>query len=168
MNLRTFALLRPGLNFHWIIDGTLGGSRGPSSRADLLKLKKKGIGALVRLVEPHESRLTGNKIRETGLEDYNEPVKDHTAPTPQQIDSIIQYIDEHLVAGVPVNVSCNAGIGRSGTVLACYLVHQGLTTKDALKTVNEKRGIAPDTTLHRNREQINAIETYRRRELPHD
>lgn len=143
------------MNFTWVIEGRLGGSRGPRSKSDLISLKRQGIGALVRLVEPHESQVTSNEIRQVGLEDYNEPVPDFEAPTSAQIDRIIDYIDACLEADVPVGVSCNAGIGRSGVVLACYLVLRGLSARDALELVRKKRGRGPEVP-----EQIAAVQDY--------
>lgn len=143
------------LSFTWVIDKKLAGSRAPRSRSELIALKHQGIRALVRLVEPHESRVTTSDIHEAGLEDYNEPVPDFEAPTPAQIDKITAYIDSCLEAGVAVGVSCNAGIGRSGVILACYLVHKGLTAKDALELVRRKRGRGPEVP-----EQIEAVEAY--------
>lgn len=143
------------LNFSWLIQNKLAGSRGPRSRSDLIALKEQGLGALVRLVEPYEAWVTSKEVSEVGLEDYNEPVPDFNAPTQDQIDKIITYIDFHLENGISVGVSCNAGIGRSGVILACYLVHKGLTAKEALELVREKRGRGPEVP-----EQIEAIEEY--------
>lgn len=143
------------LNFTWVIHGKLGGSTGPRSRSDLISLKSRGIGALVRLVEPNESRVTIHDIHEVGLEDYNEPVPDFHAPNREQINKIIAYIDSRLEIGVPVGVSCNAGIGRSGVILACYLVFKGLDAREALSLVREKRGRGPEVP-----EQIVAVEDY--------
>ena len=126
------------LNFSWVIDRKLAGSRGPRSRSDLIALKQLGVGALVRLVEPYEAWVTSKEINEVGLEDYNEPIPDFHAPTQEQIDKIITYIDSHIENGIPVGVSCNAGIGRSGAILACLLVHKGLTARDALELVRKK------------------------------
>jgi atypical dual specificity phosphatase len=143
------------LNFSWVIDKKLAGSRGPRSKSDLTALKREGVGALVRLVEPYETWVTPNDVKGLGLEDYNEPVPDFHAPTQAQIDRIIAYIDARIGRGIPVGVSCNAGIGRSGVVLACYLVHKGLTAKDALELVRRKRGRGPEVP-----EQIETVETY--------
>lgn len=145
--------MRP--NFSWVIDNRLGGSRGPRSKSDLIMLKQQGVRALVRLVEPYEAQVTTKEINEVGLEDYNEPVRDFTAPTQTQIDKIIAYIDSHLESDVPVGVSCNAGIGRSGVILACYLVRKGLGAKEALELVRNKRGRGPEVS-----EQISAVEDY--------
>jgi atypical dual specificity phosphatase len=143
------------LNFGWVIEGKLAGSRGPRSREDLVSLRDRGIGALVRLIEPYESSVTSVDVNKAGLEDYNEPVQDFTAPAQTQIDRIIAYIDSHLERGIPVGVSCNAGIGRTGVILACYLVHKGFAAKDALELLREKRGRTPEIP-----EQIEAIKDY--------
>jgi atypical dual specificity phosphatase len=143
------------LNFSWVIDRKLAGSRGPRSRSELVVLKQQGLGALVRLVEPYEAWVTSKEVSEAGLEDYNEPIPDFHAPTQEQIDKIITYLDAHIQNGIAVGVSCNAGIGRSGTVLACYLVHRGLAPKDALELVRKKRGRGPEVP-----EQIIAVEEY--------
>ena len=142
-------------NFSWVIDNKLGGSRGPRSKSDLIRLKQEGVLALVRLVEAHEAQVTTDEINEVGLEDYNEPVRDFTAPTQAQIDKIIAHIDSRLGSGLPVGVSCNAGIGRSGIVLACYLVHKGLTANQAIELVRKKRARGPEVP-----EQIAAVKDY--------
>lgn len=144
-----------------MIDKRLAGSRGPRSRSDLIALKQQNLGALVRLVEPFEAWVTSKEVNEAGLEDYNEPIPDFHAPTQQQINKIIMYIDSHIENGIPVGVSCNAGIGRSGVILACYLVHKGLNAREALELVREKRGRGPEVP-----EQIMAIEEYWLRNKP--
>lgn len=137
------------------MENKLAGSRGPRSRSDLITLKQLGVSALVRLVEPDEAWVTSKEIGDVGLEDYDEPIPDFHAPTQAQVDKIIAYIDSHIRAGIPVGVSCNAGIGRSGVILACYLVHKGLAPNDALRLVCEKRGRGPEVP-----EQISAINDY--------
>lgn len=143
------------MNFSWVVDNKLAGSRGPRSKSDLITLKEQGVDALVRLVEPYEAWVTSKEINEVGLQDYNEPVPDFHAPTQAQIDKIITYIDAHIENGIPVGVSCNVGFGRSGVILACYLVHKGLSPKDALELVRMKRGRGPEVP-----EQIMAIQGY--------
>jgi atypical dual specificity phosphatase len=143
------------LNFSWLIKNELAGSRGPRSKDDLISLKEQGIRALVRLVESDEAWVTEKEVNDAGLEDYNEPVRDFTAPSQAQIDRIIEYIDSHLKRGIAVGVSCNAGIGRTGVILTCYLIHKGLTAKEALDLVRKKRGRIPEIL-----EQAEAVKEY--------
>jgi len=143
------------MDFSWVVNNKLAGSRGPRSKSDLVALKQQGVGALVRLVEPYEAWVTSKEVNEAGLEEYNEPVPDSHAPTQAQIDKIITYIDAHVENGIPVGVSCNAGIGRSGVILTCYLVRKGLTPKEALELIRKKRGRGPEVP-----EQIISIEEY--------
>ena len=71
--------------------------------------------------------------------DMFEPVPDFTPPTQEQIDRMLAFIDEQNDAGRPVAVSCYAGIGRTGTVLACYLVTKGAWPGDAIAEVRQQR-----------------------------
>jgi len=147
-----------GLNFSWVIDGRLGGSRGPRSKADLIALKREGVGAIVRLVESSEALVTSRDVHEAGLEDYCMPVHDFSTPRQNLIDRAVECIDSCLARGVAVDVSCNAGIGRTGVVLACYLMHCGHDVRSALKTVRKKRRWGPIL-----RDQTTAIDDYWKR-----
>ena len=54
---------------------------------------------------------------------------------------ILDAIDGALDAGRGVYVHCYAGIGRTGTVVGCYLVRHGMEPAEALRTVTSWRGI---------------------------
>jgi atypical dual specificity phosphatase len=68
-----------------------------------------------------------------------EPVPDFTPPELDQIQRMIEFIDQQTAEKRPVVVSCYAGIGRTGTVLACYLVHRGASPEDAINRIRELR-----------------------------
>ncbi|MDO8490581.1 MAG: dual specificity protein phosphatase family protein [Dehalococcoidia bacterium] len=127
------------LNFSWIIDGKLAGHQGPSSVQDLVWLKKQGMLALVRMAEEHKAQVTGSQVEQVGLWDCHEPVPDFTAPNPGQVNKMVNFITKSLSEGRPVGVSCGAGIGRTGTILACYLVSQGYEAGAAMDEVRAKR-----------------------------
>ena len=52
---------------------------------------------------------------------------------------MIVFIDLQTGQQKPVVVSCYAGIGRTGTVLACYLVHRGEEPAEAINRVRQLR-----------------------------
>ncbi len=133
------------LNFSWLIDGEVAGHSAPMSDDDLAYLKGKGLRALVRMAEEHRARVTPAQVQTQGLADCHQPVVDFTAPTPNQIARMVAFIEENVVAGRPVGVSCHAGVGRTGTVLACYLVKKGRTAEEAMKEVSVRRRAAIET-----------------------
>jgi len=48
---------------------------------------------------------------------------------------ILDTLDEALQAGHVVYVHCWGGIGRTGTVVGCYLVRHGFTGEEALQRI---------------------------------
>ena len=127
------------LNFSWVIDGKLAGHEAPLSKQDLVWLKQQGVLALVRLIEKNKAEVSASQIGKLGMWDLHEPVPDFDIPKPDQIDRIIQFIDMAISAKSPVGVSCEFGLGRTGTILACYLVKQGLDAIAAIDEVRKKR-----------------------------
>jgi len=53
----------------------------------------------------------------------------------QQMSHILDLIDEHLAAERIVYVHCWGGVGRTGTVIGCWLVRHGKTGPEALNEV---------------------------------
>ena len=129
------------MNFSWVVPGKLAGCMGPVFREELLYLQRQGIGAIVRM---ERQTISGEVI---GLVDMAEYVPDFHPPTPGQIDHILDFIHRQIEGGIPVAVSCQAGLGRTGTVLACYLVHEGYSAGAALERVRSLRPRSVEGTL---------------------
>jgi atypical dual specificity phosphatase len=147
----------PGTGFTIIVPGRLAvmGRPGMYSplAADLDFLREKGVGALVSLtISPLEIKeLSGAQMAY-----LHEPIRDFTAPSIEQLERIIGFIeDHHRERGRMVLVHCGAGLGRSGTVAACFLVHSGMAAGEAIARVRELRPFSVETA-----EQEQAVEAY--------
>lgn len=138
------------LNFSWLLEGSLAGAQGPTTRRDLIFLKLHDITAVIRM---EEMTISGEALE---MADLYEPVPDFTAPRMDQIERMCHFIDEQIETWEhPVVVTCQAGLGRTGTVLACYLVHVGYAPENAIDFVRLQR---PGSI--QNREQEDAISKY--------
>jgi atypical dual specificity phosphatase len=98
-----------------------------------------------------------------GLIEVHLPVSDFVAPTAEQLERGVTTILDARARGKYVAVHCGAGLGRTGTLLACYIVHRGkLGAREAIEQV---RRIRPGSV--ESRAQIKAVEAYALR-LPPD
>ncbi len=136
--------------FYWLIDDVLAGCARPGGNmtqrdalpddagplaaldADLAWLRERGIGAVLSMTE---TPLSAEALARHGLESLHVPVDDLTAPTPEQFDRALRFIDWQRVRGKPVVVHCKMGQGRTGVVLAAYLVRMGAAPAQALARV---------------------------------
>jgi atypical dual specificity phosphatase len=119
-------------NFRWVSEQRLAGVSYPRSEDALGWLHRLGIRALLSLSE--------ESIPETLLDKYQLhreqlPVADFTAPTLAQAHQAVALIEDFVERNLPVAVHCRAGLGRTGTILACYLVAQDLSTREAIEQV---------------------------------
>jgi hypothetical protein len=60
------------------------------------------------------------------------PIPDFSVPPRRTMTSILDVIDESLAEGKRVYVHCWGGIGRTGTVVGCYLARHGLAPRRGL------------------------------------
>jgi len=119
------------MGIRWIIKGKLAVSHIPLSIMDLEIWLKKGIRAVVILVEPHEVGIYWGSFRSylttlesMGFEYYHSPIVDFHVPTLDQCLDIVAWIDKKINENKPVIVHCRGGIGRSGMIAICYLMYK--------------------------------------------
>ena len=65
------------------------------------------------------------------------PIVDYSTPTKSEMVEILDLIDSAIAGQRQVVIHCWGGVGRTGTVVGCYLVRQGLSGKDALQMLRE-------------------------------
>jgi atypical dual specificity phosphatase len=151
--------------FYWLIDGLLAGCPRPGARGrndagpaelddDLRWLKRQGIGALLSLTE---RPLAIGALARHGLAELHLPVNDLTAPHPDQIADALAYIDHHAAWSRAVAVHCLMGQGRTGTILAAWLIRSGQPCDAAIAHL---RDICPGAIGSQSQER--ALEAYAR------
>jgi len=85
-------------------------------------------------------------ITQAGIEHLNIGIPDFTAPTLPQLKRIISFINAMNDKFKPVLVHCYAGIGRTGTVVAAYLICHDYDVEGALNKVRARIPGAVQTT----------------------
>jgi atypical dual specificity phosphatase len=97
-------------------------------------------------------------VNDAGLLLVHEPIMDMEAPAQEQLDRLVSAIARAHARKMGVAVHCGAGMGRTGVVLAAYLVHKGLAAKEAINRVRKLRPGSIETT-----EQAEAVAEFAQR-----
>jgi atypical dual specificity phosphatase len=80
-----------------------------------------------------------------GFDFHLMPLKDGTAPTIEQTNKFLHFMDAQVARRHPVVVHCEAGLGRTGTVIASYLIAGGLVPDAAILRVRSVQPRAIET-----------------------
>jgi len=111
-----------------------------------------GVQVLVCLLQ--ESELEWLKIpglidaaRDRGMEVLRLPIPDGgVLPDARPVVALVERIERRAAAGQTVAIHCAGGLGRAGTVGGCFLVHQGMSGREAVETLHRVRSrYCPET-----------------------
>src|SRR5580698_4942318 len=131
----------------WVIPGVLAGMPMPFIHPDrrmsgggtldafddeLSTLWSAGVRAVVSLLNlPSDAPV----YESAGFSFLCLPIPDGGAPTFEQADEFVRFVTKQRAEQRPVAVHCEAGLGRTGTMLAVYLISEGETAITAIARV---------------------------------
>jgi atypical dual specificity phosphatase len=141
--------------FSWVEPPLLAAMSQPADAEEYAWLREQGVQLLISLCEDAPSR---SWLNEAGLFSMHIPVEDMHPPTPKQIELCMSAIDKAHARGIGVGIHCGAGLGRTGTMLACYFVKKGMSASAAIAHVRKVRPGSIETP-----EQATAVSDYARR-----
>ncbi|MCS7125932.1 MAG: dual specificity protein phosphatase family protein [Aigarchaeota archaeon] len=122
--------------FSWIDENVAGCGR-PMSSDQVKWVKDRGITMIISLTE---SQLPSEWIEPLNLKYLHFPLRDHSTPDPEVIKKIVEEILKEVNNGGRVLVHCAAGLGRTGVVLASYLiVKKKIPPEEGIKIVRKMR-----------------------------
>jgi atypical dual specificity phosphatase len=137
------------VDFDWIVERKVAAMAMPWPE-DVAELRRRAVTAVLSLAlgAPRE-------IADAGLTHLVVPIRDFHPPTPAQLDEAVEFVEKAVVAGGACAVHCGAGLGRTGTVVAAWLVRRGHSAESAIAEVRRRRPGSVET-----REQEAAVSEY--------
>jgi protein-tyrosine phosphatase len=129
---------------YWVLPGQFMAGEYPGdwvrglARRKLGGLLDAGVRTFIDLTENGELTTYDDflakeaRSRGIGVAYHRHPIRDLDVPTPDAMRAILDLIDRSIAEAAPVYVHCWGGIGRTGTVVCCWLVERGRTGEQAL------------------------------------
>jgi atypical dual specificity phosphatase len=144
-------------NLWWAIPNVLGGMAIPyidperrlncggelnAYKDELPLLYRTGVRAVVCLLN-----IPGDAVvfQSAGFEFNFYPIENGQPPTLTQAGQFIKLMEDWRSRNVPVAVFCQAGAGRTSTMIACYLIRLGKSAAEAISDLRAREASAVET-----------------------
>lgn len=142
---------RPFARSYWVVPGRFLAGAYPASPAveetrwKLGRLLDGGIRYLINLTEPGEVNRLGQPLVQYGsvIEEIaadrrvevtcvRRRIPDLSVPSVDEMRELLNEIDRAVEREIPVYIHCLGGIGRTGTVVGCYLLRHGMADSESV------------------------------------
>ncbi len=131
---------------YWVAEGQLlagpypGSSDPREHRSKIQTLVAARIATVINLMQgpellrfaPYQPVFGELAAEQVGFLQF--PIRDVSVPSQDLMLSILDAIDESMHQGRAVYVHCWGGVGRTGTVVGCWMLRHGLATPDDVLT----------------------------------
>jgi protein-tyrosine phosphatase len=135
---------------YWVIPGKFLAGAYPSdvdpqaAEDKMQELLNAGIRYFINLTSIREMNIHGDPLaayQDLAVEvaaghfkiNYRRmPITDLDVTTPAQMSKILDVIDGAVLSGIPIYIHCLGGIGRTGTVVGCWLARHGISNGEAV------------------------------------
>lgn len=140
---------------YWVVPGRFLAGEYPrnrdedSSREKLDRLLAAGVTCFVDMTTPHDGLESYDgllaELTDGDVAHERFPVPDLSVPvSPEHTTAILDRVDREIENEGVVYLHCWGGIGRTGTLVGCWLVRHGMTGDEALRRVAELWARRPD------------------------
>lgn len=126
-----------------------------AAQTTLAWLHAYDVRVVINVTTPADAvpELDAYVAQHAGMTMEHYPIRDMSVPSRSLMLAILDRISAAVAAGQRVFVHCWGGLGRTGTVIACWLVRQGYSPAAALARLAELRqaidGVSPETDAQR-------------------
>jgi hypothetical protein len=126
--------------------------RGRDLDTDLTRLRSEGVTRVLSLLTDSELDWAGvpdlgPRTHAAGLTYRRFPVPDQGIPEVADALELVRWCGEATERRETVVLTCMGGLGRSGTVAACFLVNAGMAPDAAIAAVRAARGARAIETI---------------------
>ena len=125
-------------NSYWVVPGKLLAGEYPrdyddrTSPGKVKKLIDAGIVSFIDLTEDGELKCYDQLLGE-GVSHQRFPIQDMSIPkSRKRTVAILDAIDDNLANDRPTYIHCWGGVGRTGTIVGCWLTRRGYIGQAAL------------------------------------